>query len=745
MERYSTFVSVLVDLGIDKPLDYGVPEECIPLVKRGSQVEVPLKGYPRMGYVLEVKKETACSKVLPLHSVTSDEELLTEELFELALWMSQYYQATLRQVLKSFLPAIIRKPIAHKEQFYVKRAHSKEKLRLLCIDLRDKHPAQAKVLEALLLEKDGLFLTELVEKTGVSKSPVEGLEKKGILTVERVRVDRSPLIGEEYFKTLPKKLNQAQQEGFEKIVRSIDARAFETHLIYGVTGSGKTEIYLQAIEYTVQKGLSALMLVPEISLTGQTIERFRARFDHPIAILHHRLSQGERFDEWHRIRRGEAKIVIGARSSLFSPVRDLGLIIVDEEHDGAYKQSEESPCYNARDVAVMRGKFNKACVVLGTATPSLESYYNTQVGKYNLTHLPVRAAHATLPTVKIINMQKEYEKAGGFTCFSELLIEKIKKKLELGEQTILFLNRRGYHTSLQCKHCGHIFMCPSCDTTLTFHRGENILACHLCDHRTSPPPSQCPACKNGETLKYKGIGTEQVERAVHALFPEARTLRIDGDTTRHKGSHERLFRAFSTQKADILIGTQMITKGLHFPGVTLVAVLNSDGGLHIPDFRASERVFQQITQVAGRAGRGELAGEVIIQTLMPENETILQAASQDFEAFYRSEIATRQAFNFPPFSHLVKLTFSGENAQFTQQRAESLRSHLASILEKKALVHPLIPSGHAKIKDLFRFQCLIRGQSIYLINQAIQKALLLSPFPKAIRLHIDVDPLSTFF
>jgi len=745
MGSYSTFVSVLTDLAVNKPLDYAVPDEKVPYIKKGMQVRVPVRGQLRNGFVIEVKNQCAFPKVLPIHALISEHELITEEIFELALWMSAYYCTPLRQVINSLLPASIRKNLSHKEQFYVKRRLSKEKLRDTCVSLREKHPAQAKVLDALLMLSEGILLTELIEKTQVSKSPIETLQKKGFISLERIRVDRSPLIGEEYFKTEPKTLNPEQQIAYTQITESLTKKQFATHLLYGVTGSGKTEVYLQAIDFALQHNLSALMLIPEIALTGQTIERFRSRFDDNIAILHHRLSQGERFDEWHRIRRGEANIVIGARSALFSPIKNLGLIIVDEEHDSAYKQSEEQPCYHARDVAVMRGKLNQAVVVLGSATPSLESYSNTQSGKYTLNSLPVRATKSTLPTVHIIDMKKEFEKSGGYTTFSELLIDKIKKRLELGEQTILFLNRRGYHTSLQCNNCGHIFQCTCCDLTLTFHRGENTLACHMCDFQQTPAPTECPKCKDGEALKFTGVGTEQVERAVHALFPEARTLRIDGDTTRHKGSHERLFRAFSTQKADILIGTQMITKGLHFPAVTLVAVLNGDSGLHIPDFRASERTFQIITQVAGRAGRGDLAGEVIIQTQMPENTTINQAATQNFEKFYQTENETRKIFEFPPYGHLVKLTFSGPDATYTQQTASGFSGALAKALGKEFKVLPVVPSGYPKIKDLYRFQCLIRGEHIYPINRMIQRLLAQFPIPRQLRLHIDVDPQSTFF
>lgn len=737
---FSKYASILLDVAVEKALDYGVPDSLD--VKRGMQVQVPLRGRLRNGYVIELKEESAFQKTLPIHAVLSEEELLTDELFELAFWMSKYYCTSLQQVLQRILPSSVRHNISHKQQYFITRLHSKEKLRALCRELRESHPQQARVLEILLLEDKGILLTELLEKTGGSRSPVQTLVAKGILHLEHVRVDRSPLDGQEYFKTEPKQLHEEQAEALKRVVKTLDEKRFEAHLLFGVTGSGKTEVYLQAIDHALKLDGGAIMLVPEISLTGQTIERFRSRFEDSIAILHHRLSEGERYDEWHRIRRGEAKIVIGARSALFSPVQNLRLIIVDEEHDKAYKQTEKQPCYHARDVAVLRGNLAKAAVILGTATPSLESFYNTQNGKYTLSKLSSRATQSRLPRVRIVDMRREFERAGGFTNFSEPLIDGIKKRLELGEQTILFLNRRGYHTSLFCQQCGHIFRCPHCDLPLTFHRGEAHLACHLCDHRLTPPPKTCSSCNSPDTLKYRGIGTEQVERALHALFPEARTLRVDGDTTRHKGSHERFFRSFSTGKADILIGTQMVTKGLHFPAVTLVAVLNGDGSLHIPDFRASENVFQLITQVAGRAGRGELPGEVIIQTQMPDNLTIRQAAQQDYEAFYQTEIATREMFGFPPFSRLVKLTFTGADAQQTEQTALQTREILIKGLGKNYSIHPVVPCGYARIKDQFRFQCLIRGAHVNPVATVIRQ---LTGFPRQVKMHVDIDPLSTFF
>ncbi|NGX61715.1 MAG: Primosomal protein N' [Chlamydiae bacterium] len=742
---YPQYASVLLEIAIDKPLEYGVSEEHVSQIVRGVQVKVPVRGKLQTGYVLELKKEPSFPKVLPIGEVVSEQELISEDLFTLAIWMSRYYATPLRRVMKSLLPASIRKNVSHKNQYFVSSLQTKEHLRNLYRELSQTHLSQAKVLEILLPASKGMLLSELLEKGGVSKSPVDTLVKKGVLHLQKIQIDRSPLSGEEYFKTKPKPLHKEQKEAFDKICSSLTKREFETHLLYGITGSGKTEVYLQAIEYALQLDLSAILLVPEIALTAQTIERFRSRFDDKIAVLHYRLSPGERFDEWHRIRKGEAKIVIGARSAIFSPVPNLGLILVDEEHDGAYKQTEEAPCYHARDVAVMRGKLSSSTVVLGTATPSMETYHNVMRGKYTLSTLHERATSSSLPHVTIVDMKREFEKAKGYTSFSEILLSSIQKRVERGEQTILFLNRRGYHTSFSCTACGHIYQCPHCDLPLTFHKGEGILSCHLCGYRISPLPRVCGSCQSGEMLKFKGVGTEQIEKSLHAIFPSIRTIRVDGDTTRHKGSHERLFREFRTGKADLLIGTQMVTKGLHFPGVTLVAILNTDGSLHIPDFRAGERVFQLATQVAGRAGRGTVPGEVILQTQIPENGTIKQAAAQDFDVFYQSEIKIRKAFGFPPFTHLIKVTLSSKKPSEIEIYGQRLREKIATLLGNSYLVHPLIPCGYAKIKDWYRCQFLIRGVAVYPMSEGIQKVLSEFSPSKTLRVQIDVDPLSTFF
>lgn len=740
-EKYAT---VILDVSVNKSLDYGIPAELLETVKCGMRVEVPVRGHLRSGYIIALKDKPDFSPVKPIAKITSSMELITKDLFELALWMARYYCTPLRQVLKIIIPTSIRANTKPKQQLFVMRSKTREEIEDYCRKIRNTNSAQADVLDVMLQVKKGILLTELLDQTKGSRSPIDTLVKKGFLIVDIVRIDRSPLINEEYFQTRPKALNQEQAAALKKIVDSIENSCFETHLLHGVTGSGKTEVYLQAIDRSLKQGKGTIMLVPEISLTAQTIERFRSRFEGHIAILHHRLSHGERCDEWHRIRRGEAKIVIGARSAIFSPVENLGLIIVDEEHETSYKQSDEMPCYHARDVAVMRGKMAHATVILGSATPSLESYFNASKGKYILSKLGNRADAASMPTVTIVDMKHEFEKAKGFTSFSEVLLDGIKQRQEKGEQTILFLNRRGYHTTLQCQVCGKAVKCDHCDVSLTFHLGENNLACHLCGF-TIPPPKSCLVCRNPNPLKFKGVGTEQIERALHAVLPEIRTIRIDADTTRHKGSHQKLFRAFGTGKGDVLIGTQMIAKGLHFPSVTLVGVLNSDSSLNLPDFRASETAFQLITQVAGRSGRGNVAGEVIIQTHMPENTTILHAAQQNFESFYAEEIQVREAFQYPPHIQMAKIAFSGPNAKATLECAEMMRQLLLKELPGTFQFHPVIPAGHAKVKDKYRFQFLIRGSSIAPISRAMEAVQQNFVLPKGMTFRVDVNPVSTFF
>lgn len=741
---FSKYVSVILDISIHKTLDYGVPDHLVDQVKKGLRIEVPVRGRIQKGTIFAVKDTCDFERVQPIANLLSDKEFISDSLFELGTFMAKYYCCSLAQVFKTLLPATLRKNSKHKEQLFVMRAKTKEELKSYCEAIRNKYSCQAEILDVMLKVTKGILLSELLEKTGGSKSSVESLKKKGFLSLSFVKIDRSPLLNEEYFKVKPKQLNEEQRIALNSILTSLDGHQFETHLLYGVTGSGKTEVYLQAIERALSQDKGTIMLVPEISLTAQTIERFRSRFEGHIAVLHHALSEGERFDEWHKIQEGKAKIVIGARSAIFSPVKNLGLIIVDEEHDHSYKQTEEAPCYHARDIAVMRGKLQSCTVILGSATPSLESFFNAENKKYRLSTLHLRANSAEMPKIHIVNMADEFKKNQGYTNFSNLLLNGIKKRMEAGEQTILFLNRRGYHTTLFCEPCQQPIKCRHCDVALTFHKQVNVLSCHLCGFNL-PPLTFCPSCKTSHPMKYRGVGTEQIEKALHAIFPDVRTIRLDRDTTKHKGSHQKLLREFGSGKADLLIGTQMIAKGLHFPSVTLVGILNSDTGLNIPDFRASENSFQLITQVSGRAGRSEIKGEVIIQTQMPDNMAIQHAQKQDYEKFYEEEIAIRKLFHYPPFSNIAKLTFSGIHEQKIIQAAEKYRLHLIPLLPTDYHIHPVIAAAHVKVKDQFRYQFLIRGQSVYTMSHAIDSLNKTKILPSNIKLLIDINPTSTFF
>lgn len=655
-----SFVAVVLDHNLVRPLDYAVPTEFAGSVEVGTRVEVPFHKGTQKGTVVACKSHADVANVKMILRVLAPESVLSEPLLKLAEWMANYYAAPLQKVMRCFVPPSMRKEVSARKS------------------------------------------VELEE--------------------------------EEFFPTQPKVLNAEQQICLDKIKASLDAAKFQTHLIQGVTGSGKTEIYLQAIGKALEQGKSAIMLVPEVALTSQMIERFRARFQEKIVLWHHRRSLGERTAAWESLRKGTAQIVIGARSAIFCPAQNVGLIIVDEEHDSSYK-ANDLPCYHGRDVAVMRGFFEKATVMLGSATPSLESRYNADTGKYLLSKLTARATSATLPKMTIVDMVRVMNTNGGFTHFSPELVSALKKRLEAGEQSLLLLNRRGYHRLQVCGSCRNVVKCQHCDLGLTYHKREEMLRCHLCGFQRQVPRN-CPTCDASDTLKFQGFGTEHVERALHALLPEVRTLRMDRDTTTKKESHEALYKQFRAHKADVLIGTQMIAKGFHFPSVTLVGILSVDAPLSVPDFRSAEQVFQLITQVAGRAGRSELSGEVILQTFIPDHPVLKLASTQDYEAFYTAELAERKLFCYPPFCQLVKVSCSGRDATETEKRTKALREKFKAMVGERAEVLAVLPAGHAKVKDEFHFQFVIKTAKIGHITEALRT---LS------ECKIDVNPISTFF
>ena len=518
-------------------------------------------------------------------------------------------------------------------------------------------------------------------------------------------------------------------------------------LLHGVTGSGKTEVYLQAIAHALEQGKGAIVLVPEISLTPQTVERFKARFSSGplqtlVAVLHSHLSAGERHDEWHKIRQGRARIVIGARSAIFAPVDPLGLIIVDEEHEHTYKQ-EESPRYHARDVAIVRGQMEGAVVVLGSATPSMESFYNCSRGKYTLLEMPERVDNIKMPHVRVIDMRQAIRQGQGIPIFSPQLKEAITRRLERKEQTILFLNRRGYSTSLQCPLCGYVAGCPNCSVSLTYHRQARKLCCHICAHE-EPAPTVCPnaKCRN-PAIRYSGLGTEKVEATLAKLFPQARIKRMDSDALKRKDDYRRILGDFRTGKTDILVGTQMIAKGLHFPNVTLVGIIYADLALHLPDFRAGERTFQLLTQVAGRAGRGDVEGEVFVQAFTPFHPAIQYARRHDFAGFYEQEIEFREQLKYPPVGRVALLTLKGRNDDKVKMSAEHLKRELEKILAdaKDLVISGPAPAPLARAESNYRYQVMLRARQMTAISRQLAVLIEALSLPEGVALSVDIDPV----
>ncbi|QEM74143.1 primosomal protein N' [Chlamydia abortus] len=741
---FRLYAEVIVNSNINKVLDYGLPHH-LEHITKGTGVSVSLRGAKKYGIVHQIKTQTECKRVLPVLGVIDSGIILPQDLLELMFWMSQYYFAPLGRTLRLVLPGISSSIIQPKQQYRVLLKQSKAKTKEIILAIQKESPAQAATLKTLLSCSSPPGLSELMDKAKVSQSPIHSLEKLGAIEIAsaadlEIQEDRLT-----FFLPEAHVLHPQQQDAVDKISSSLSSGKFQTHLIFGVTGSGKTEVYFQAIREARKLGKSAILLVPEIALTIQTVTLFKAHFGKEVGILHHKLNDSDRNKTWRDASNGNIHIVIGPRSALFCPLQNLGLIIVDEEHDPAYKQSESHPCYHARDVAVMRGKLANATVILGSATPSLESYANALSGKYILSELSSRAAAAYPAKISLIDMNMEREKTKTKTLFSQAALKSIEKRLAVGEQVLVFFNRRGYHTNVSCSSCKHTLKCAHCDMVLTFHKYANVLLCHLCNSSPKDPQTSCPKCHGTMTLQYRGSGTEKIEKVLHSIFPQVRTIRIDSDTTKFKGSHESLLKQFATGKADILIGTQMIAKGMHFPAVTLAIILNGDSGLYIPDFRASEQVFQLITQVTGRSGRSHLPGEVLIQSFLPDHSTIRCAIRQDYRAFYHQEIPGRELCSYPPFVRLVRCIFIGKCPNLTRKEAQRIHSILKEKLDTHTQLMQITPCGHFKIKDVFRYQFLIKSKQVLPVNKKLHEALLTAKLSPKVKFMIDVDPTTTFF
>jgi primosomal protein N' (replication factor Y) len=770
---------ISLEIALRKEFDYLIPAELVGQVEVGTRVQVPFGARKIFGTVTALAEESAHTKLKPIIKVIGAQTLVTPKVLKLARWIGEYYCCAPETALKSVLPEAIRKEKeGWKKQLFVRALHLSGEF--------PKLPKRQQDVWNIIEERREILLAELLELAETTAATVHKLEDRGLVEITSEISERDPYARETILPTQNIVLNPAQSVALEKINAAMDKPLStfnsqpSTFLLHGVTGSGKTEIYLQALAHALEQGKGAIVLVPEISLTPQTVERFKARFSSGklqtlVAVLHSHLSAGERHDEWHKIRQGRARIVIGARSAIFAPVEPLGLIIVDEEHETSYKQ-EEAPRYHARDVAIMRGQMENAVVVLGSATPSLESFYNCKRGKFTLLELPERVDNQKMPHVRVVDMRQAAHKEKGTPLFSPQLKEAINQRLDRGEQTILFLNRRGYSTSLQCPKCGYVCNCPNCSLALTFHRQEQKLACHICGH-VEKVPLVCPneKCKN-PAIRFSGTGTQRVEETLAKLFPKARIQRMDADTMKRKDDYRKVLGDFRAGKTDILVGTQMIAKGLHFPNVTLVGIIYADLALHQPDFRAGERTFQLLTQVAGRAGRGDVEGEVFVQAFAPFHPAIQYARRHDFNGFYEQEIEFREQLKYPPVSRVALLTLKGRNEEKVKFSAEHLKRELGKNLkqsssdgasvpaslfenpddgsrgrsphqETKSLFKDLIIAGPApapllRAETFYRYQIMLRTRAMSALSRELARIIQSLALPEDVTLAVDIDPVN---
>jgi primosomal protein N' (replication factor Y) len=788
---------VSLEIALRREFDYVIPPELAGQVDVGSRVQVPFGPRRILGVVTAMAEESGQANLKPIFKIIGAQTLVTPKVLQLARWIGNYYCCAPETALKSVLPEAVRGEDAGWRERLLAR-------KLPVTGDFPKLPKRQQEVWKIIEERGEIQLAELIELAGTTAATVRKLEDCSLIEITSEVSERDPYAREQILPSQPLVLNPSQAVALAQITQAMDETGVppdrrearwpapspstsamatppanvagsqmqrtgsrfhpKTFLLFGVTGSGKTEIYLQAIAHALEQGKGALVLVPEIALTPQTVERFKARFSSGklqtlVAVLHSHLSAGERHDEWHKIRQGRARIVIGARSAIFAPVEPLGLIVVDEEHEHTYKQ-EEAPRYNARDVAVMRGQLENAVVVLGSATPSMESYYNCRRGKFALLEMPQRVDDQKMPHVRVVDMRQTRRDGKGPPIFSPQLKEAITQRLERKEQTILFLNRRGYSSSLLCEKCGHVCGCPNCSVALTYHRPEQVLRCHVCGHHERVPPA-CPneKCRN-PGIRYSGLGTQKVEEVLGKLFPAARIRRMDADVMKRKDDYRRVLGEFRAGKIDILIGTQMIAKGLHFPNVTLVGIIFADMALHRPDFRAGERTFQLLTQVSGRAGRGDVEGEVFVQAFTPFHPAIQYARRHDFVGFYEQEMEFREQLKYPPAGRAALLTLKGRNEDKVKFSAE----HVKREVEARALaaktksaasdpaadagrgISDLIIAGPApapllRAENFYRYHIMLRTRAMSRLSQLLAQLTTTLTLPEDVALAVDIDPV----
>ncbi len=743
----STYAEVAVPLHVYQTFTYRLTPEQGEQAEVGARLVVPLGRNLVTAYIVSLVNELPPGSTLNEVEIKEAQDLVdatpvcSPEILQLARWVADYYSCPLGEVIKAALPPGMTPSLRRTRNAAFAKPKFRRFVRLSSQTDGKLTDAQQRVIS--ILETNGpMSLQSLIQTADVSASTISSLEKKARVEVYDEAIRRDPLSESLGVKSREHTLTAAQSSVLDQIEQQMSSGNYAAFLLHGVTGSGKTEIYMRAMQKALSLGRSAMMLVPEIALTPVFSRQLRSRFGDQVAIFHSSLQKGERFDEWTRVKNGEARVVIGTRSAVFAPVKDLGLIVVDEEHESSYRQ-QESPYYNARDVAIVRAQKESATVVLGSATPSLESFQNARKGKYQLLTLPERIAARPMATAKIIDMRNVFARHGKPKVFSDELLEGIRETHERGEQSIILLNRRGYSSFILCRSCGETVQCPNCDVTLTYHRSERVIVCHYCNHREAVP-GVCPACGK-KYIYYVGEGTEQLEEMLKLLFPALRIARIDRDTTARRKVFEQTLADFSAGRIDTLVGTQMLAKGHDFPNVTLVGVVSVDAGLALPDFRSAERTFQLITQVAGRAGRGDRPGRVLIQTYHPYHYALRHACAQNYEAFFEEEVRYRENHSYPPFVALASLLIHGPDLGRVRSDSLELRKQLDLVnQDRRSRILGPAPAPLSRLKGEHRFQILIKSRSRKNLREVADAAM------KAVAagginlrsINLEVDPVS---
>ncbi|MGN0290371.1 MAG: primosomal protein N' [Lachnospiraceae bacterium] len=740
------YADIIIDISLeklDRTFQYLVPKELEEKIAVGMPVEVPFgKGGRKItGYVLELSEEPTfdVDKIKPIAAILEDKIPIETELIALAGWMRKNYGGTMNQALKTVIPIKRRENEKQKQTVALALEPAEAEKRFVECN-RKNSVARRKLLDALLEQRE-LPKELITKKLGVQTAVIRALEEQGIVKIISKRDYRNPI------RQLKKEesgisLNPSQQKVVDKIWEDIEKGEYHTCLLHGVTGSGKTEVYMELIAKTIEKGRQAIVLIPEIALTYQTVMRFYRRFGERVSIMNSRLSSGERFDQFERAKNGEIDVMIGPRSALFTPFSNLGIIIIDEEHETSYK-SETVPKYHARETAIRRAKMAGAAVILGSATPSLESYYRAKQGEYKLLELKERVQKRPLPECHVIDLREELKK-GNRSILSTKLQELIEDRLKKRQQIMLFINRRGLSGFISCRACGNVIKCPHCDVSLSQHKGGRLI-CHYCGYEEAEP-ALCPECGSKYIGGFKA-GTQKIEEIIKKRFPTARTLRMDMDTTRTKDGYENILSAFSNQEADILIGTQMIVKGHDFPNVTLVGVLAADMSLYIHDYHSSERTFQLLTQAAGRAGRGEEAGEVVIQTYTPEHYSITAAKEQNYEAFYEQEIRYRDLLNYPPVWNLLVILISSKEETASENTAKLLAENIEAMqIKMLSVIGPAAPTV-AKINDIYRQVIYLKSnryETLVEVKDRLEAYIEAEGFSGNVNIQFDFNPVNAF-